>query len=80
MAEIINHPTHYDTGRFECIDVIIETQGVKATKHFCICNALKYIYRHRCKNGMEDIRKASWYLNKALELEEEEANDKTPDH
>lgn len=54
MADNVNHPAHYETGRFECIEVMIETQGVQATMDFCVCNALKYIYRHRKKNGMED--------------------------
>lgn len=66
----VNHPTHYETGKFECIDVMIETQGIEAVKHFCICNAFKYIYRHGNKNGIEDIKKAIWYLNKYIELEE----------
>lgn len=47
MADNVNHPAHYETGRFECIEVMIETQGVQATMDFCVCNALKYIYRHR---------------------------------
>lgn len=46
-------------------------EGVQATMDFCVCNALKYIYRHRKKNGMEDIQKAIWYLNKAVELGKE---------
>ena len=70
MGDNVNHPAHYETGRFECIDVMLETQGTEAVKSFCICNALKYIYRHKRKNGFEDIRKAIWYLNKAVELEE----------
>lgn len=49
--------------------LLLETQGVEATKDFCVCNALKYIYRHRNKNGVEDIKKADWYLKKYLELE-----------
>lgn len=69
MADMVNHPTHYETGQFECIDVMVETQGVEAVKDFCICNAFKYLYRHRRKNGKEDIEKARWYLNKYLELE-----------
>ena len=28
----VNHPSHYETGKFECIDVMIETQGIEATK------------------------------------------------
>ena len=66
MADNVNHPAHYETGKFECIDVMVETQGVEATQDFCVCNALKYVYRHKKKNGMEDLQKAIWYLNKAV--------------
>ena len=66
----VNHPSHYETGKFESIDVMVETQGTEAVKNFCVCNAFKYIYRHRLKNGVEDIKKAIWYLNKYVELEE----------
>lgn len=72
MADNVNHPAHYETGKFECIGVMAETQGVEATMDFCVCNALKYIYRHRNKNGVEDIKKADWYLKKYLELAESE--------
>lgn len=68
-SDNVNHPKHYETGKFECIDVMIETQGAEAVKDFCICNAFKYLYRHGRKNGQEDIRKAIWYLNKYLELD-----------
>lgn len=68
-SDVVNHPSHYETGRFECIDVMLETQGVEAVKNFCICNAFKYLYRHNKKNGVEDIKKAIWYLNKFVELE-----------
>lgn len=64
----VNHPSHYETGKFECIDVMIETQGIEATKNFCVCNAFKYIYRHNMKNGEEDLRKAKLYLDKYMEL------------
>ena len=66
----VNRPAHYNTGKYESIDVMVETQGIDAVKNFCICNAFKYIYRHRFKNGIEDIKKAIWYLNKYVELEE----------
>ena len=66
----VNHPAHYNTGKYESIDVMVETQGINAVKNFCICNAFKYIYRHRFKNGAEDIKKAIWYLNKYVELNE----------
>lgn len=66
----VNHPSHYVSGGAECIDIMIATQGEEAVKNFCICNAFKYIYRHRSKGGIEDIKKAIWYLNKYIELEE----------
>lgn len=71
VSDNVNHPSHYETGKFECIDVMMETQGKEAVKDFCVCNAFKYLYRHGNKNGLEDIKKAVWYLNKFIELEEE---------
>lgn len=70
MNDCVNHPSHYETGKFECIEVMEETQGVEAVKNFCICNAFKYLYRHANKNGLEDIKKARWYLDKYIELSE----------
>jgi len=70
MNDVVNHPSHYCTGKYECIDVMIETQGKKAVQSFCLCNAFKYLYRHERKNELEDIKKAIWYLNKYVELEE----------
>lgn len=68
MIEKVNHPYHYNSGTIECIDAMVESQGKVATKHFCICNAFKYIWRADKKNGVEDIDKAIWYLNKYKEL------------
>ena len=64
-----NHPPHYNNGSIECIDAMVSALGVDTVADFCICNALKYIWRHRNKNGEEDIDKALWYLNKYKELE-----------
>lgn len=71
MSDNVNHPSHYETGKFECIEVMLETQGEEAVKSFCVCNAFKYLYRHRNKNELEDIKKAVWYLKKFIKLEEE---------
>lgn len=71
QTDNVNHPSHYETGKFECIDVMLETQGAEATKNFCLCNVFKYIYRHEGKNGIEDIRKAKWYLDKYLWIVDE---------
>lgn len=69
--DAVNHPAHYETGKFECIDVMTEAIGLEDTKGFCLCNAFKYIYRCTKKHEtpVEDVKKAVWYLNKFLELE-----------
>lgn len=79
MKDIVNHPKHYETGNFECIDVMLETQGKEAVKSFCLCNAFKYLYRHNRKNGVEDIKKAKWYIDKYLELSEPPVEEKAPE-
>ena len=72
VADAVNHPGHYATGKFECIDVMVEAIGLEDTKGFCLCNAFKYIYRCTKKHAdtTVDVKKAVWYLNKFLELEE----------
>lgn len=66
--DVVNSPEHYTSGSVECIDAMVETQGIEAVIGFCICNAFKYLWRHNLKNGIEDVKKASWYLNKAVQL------------
>lgn len=77
--DTVNHPSHYETGRFECFDVMVEAIGLEETKGFCLCNAFEYIYRCKKKHEtpVEDIKKAIWYLNKYIELEEGEKNGKS---
>ena len=70
--DVVERPQHYASTSIECIDAMRETQGDEAVKAFCVCNAFKYLWRHNRKNGDEDIKKASWYLNKAVEIMEGE--------
>lgn len=67
----VNNPKHYTDSKYECIDVMTEVFGKEAVKNFCICNAFKYIWRHTKKNGVEDIKKAIWYLNRYVHLSDE---------
>jgi hypothetical protein len=68
--DVVNHPSHYESGKFECIEVMEEALGYDAVRDFCICNAFKYLYRHKRKNGYEDIKKAQWYINKYVDMTE----------
>ena len=76
MAEIdkqdnVNNPKHYaGSCSIECIDAMQMAYGKYVVHNFCICNAFKYLWRHKNKNGMEDLNKAEWYINKAEELSE----------
>lgn len=62
-VDLVNHPPHYGShpSGIECIQ-ITEHMG------FCLGNAVKYIWRADEKgNAIEDLRKASWYLNREIE-------------
>lgn len=59
----VNHPQHYTSGcGFECIEILKMVLSDDEFYGFCIGNAIKYIWRHQQKGGMEDILKAKWYL------------------
>nr|DAP21573.1 MAG TPA: nucelotide kinase [Caudoviricetes sp.] len=65
----VNHPKHYKLGNgLETIDILeavtVNLQGIEAV---CIGNVLKYICRYSKKNGLEDLKKAQWYLNHVIE-------------
>ena len=75
--DLVNHPSHYETGKFECIEVMEEALGSDVVKGFCIGNAFKYLYRAKRKNGLEDLKKAQWYLNRVISMEDED-NTKDP--
>lgn len=62
--DMVNHPPHYqsETG-MEVIDVIeaftFDLKGIEATD---TGNVIKYICRWKGKNGLQDLKKAKWYL------------------
>ena len=74
--DMVNHPTHYTSGKIECIDAMLEAFGASEVESFCKLNAFKYIWRANHKGGMEDIKKAVWYLNKYISLSDTSENNK----
>lgn len=65
MKDNIN-PDHYkNSTSLECIEAMEIMFGKEAVIDFCLCNAFKYIWRWKNKNGEEDLEKADWYLHKA---------------
>lgn len=65
VADIVNHPPHYKTGGFECLDVI-EALGLD----YHLGNCLKYLWRAGRKGGgeklVEDLKKARFYLDRKI--------------
>lgn len=62
MSDNVNHPKHYNShpSGIECIEV---------TEHmnFNVGNAVKYLWRTNHKNGLEDLKKARWYVDREIQ-------------
>lgn len=76
VKDNVNHPVHYTQGGIECIEAIkAATIGKTGVESFCVGNAIKYLFRYEEKNGLEDVKKAQWYINRLIqELEEKKEN------
>lgn len=70
--DMVSHPRHYTQGGIECIDALkAATVGKRGIDAVCVANIIKYLWRYEEKNGIEDVRKAKWYIERLLkELEE----------
>ena len=64
-ANNVNQPKHYTQGKVECIDAIESaTTNLIGIVAVCVANVIKYIWRFAMKNGIEDLDKADYYLQK----------------
>lgn len=64
--DVVNHPSHYNTGKIEVIE-FIEDQRLD----YPLGNTVKYICRAGRKDvtkEIEDLKKAAWYLNRKIEM------------
>ena len=67
--DVVTKPKHYNQDNcIECIDAIRAALG-SGFKEYLQGNILKYIWRHKYKNGVEDLKKARWYLDRLIESE-----------
>ena len=61
------NPNHYRQGKVECIDALeAATMNLSGIEAVCIANAIKYLWRWKEKNGVEDLNKARWYIDKII--------------
>lgn len=61
----VNNPSHYTAGGIETLDYI--KAKVKDYPSYAAGNILKYVSRYEYKNGIEDLKKAQFYLNDLIE-------------
>ena len=73
--DMVNSPPHYNQRGVEAIDAIRAATDV-GFEYYLQGNIMKYLWRYRYKNGVEDLKKAEWYL-KALIEEQESWEDKS---
>lgn len=75
MKKNVEHPTHYNDCSVDCITAMECAFGYEKTAIFALLNAFKYLWRHKQKNGLEDLYKARWYLDYWNTLEKVHADD-----
>jgi hypothetical protein len=66
----VNHPQHYTQGGIETIEYLQAKLTAEQFEGYLVGNILKYVSRYPHKNGIEDLKKAQWYINKLLEVKE----------
>jgi hypothetical protein len=66
-VDYVNHPPHYTQGDIECIDAMRAALGSEGFKSYCRGACIKYLWRTEHKNGVEDLRKCRWYLDRLIE-------------
>lgn len=64
-VDMVNSPPHYNKAGVECIDAI-QSATEDGFEYYLQGNILKYLWRYRYKNGVEDLEKAKWYLEKLI--------------
>ena len=64
--EMVDHPSHYNMGKYEAIDVIEDWE-----LGFNLGNTIKYISRAGHKDSIvQDLKKCEFYLKELISLNE----------
>ena len=72
--DMVNNPIHYNKSGIECIDAI-GAMTDEGFEFYLQGNIMKYLWRYRYKNGVEDLEKAQWYLNKLISINKDKYKD-----
>ena len=70
LPDQVNHPPHYTDGEIECIEAIEAQQTLEEFRGYLKGNIAKYLWRERHKGETESLKKAQWYLDRLIQLDE----------
>lgn len=65
-VDVVNHPSHYTSGKIEVIEIMEDQLTAEEYRGYVKGQVIKYITRESRKNGLEDLKKAAWYLNRLI--------------
>ena len=69
----VTKPIHYNNGDIEAIEYIKQQLGSEFHA-YCYGSVMKYLHRYRYKDGLQDLKKAKWYLKQMiLDMEQQES-------
>lgn len=71
--DMVNSPPHYNKAGIETIDAIMAATD-EGSEYYLQGNIIKYVWRYRYKNGVEDLEKALWYLKKLIETKKDDTS------
>lgn len=72
INENVAHPKHYNSGKIEVIRIMEDQLSAEEYRGYIKGQVLKYVTRERHKNGLEDLKKAAWYLDRLIKKLERE--------
>ena len=70
LFDPVNAPEHYAASSIECIEAIEAQLSPEEYKGWLKGNIVKYFWRENRKQGIESLKKARWYLDRLIALEE----------
>ena len=71
-AKLVDKPPHYNQGKFETFDVILDTLKKENAIAYCHGTIIKYVLRMFYKESpLVNAKKARWFLDKLIQLLEE---------
>lgn len=70
QKDVVNHPPHYTDGGIECIEAIEAALTPEEYRGYLKGNIQKYVWREKHKGGTESLKKAQWYLDRLIQIDE----------